>query len=207
MAPPQSLTDISPGDIVILNHHGRGTFRTHAVLEQDDLLKMPHDIDVLYFAHGNLERVKRSRNTFGASLVLSEEELDSTSEREEKRISLALDSVFKKERPNSKRHFSSGLPSWVAFSAEPSIRNHKKQERNPNLSRPHKAQKLMASAFSPSDPSPPPRGEDLGLNPSRPPKHYSTGPWVPPVQAHRIPLKKISAITQAPPSRLGSGKS
>ncbi|ODH46749.1 hypothetical protein GX48_07149 [Paracoccidioides brasiliensis] len=114
---------------------------------------------------------------FGAKVILlSEEELDSTSEREEKRISLALDSVFKKERPNSKRHFSSGLPSWVAFSAEPGIRNHKKQERNPNLSRPHKAQKLMASAFSPSDPSPPPRGEDLGLNPSRPPKHYSTGP-------------------------------
>ncbi|KAK2753733.1 putative secondary metabolism biosynthetic enzyme [Onygenales sp. PD_40] len=146
-----AVTNISVGDIVILKRHCRGSFRTHAAFEQDDVLKVPDDIDVrlasilrmgvapAYFqltdyhplvpgdwviqtaATGTIphfvcqfaqffgvniisvirrrsqdddpESVKRSLKTFGASLVLTEDELDTTTELDGKRICLAIDSV------------------------------------------------------------------------------------------------------------------
>ncbi|PGG98876.1 hypothetical protein AJ79_08752 [Helicocarpus griseus UAMH5409] len=139
-----AVTGISPGDIVIVNRHCLGTFRTHVAIEQHDVLKMPQNIDVhlasimrmvvapAYFllkdyhplapgdwviqtaatgtiAHfvcqfarlfgvkvisvirnrprvEELETVKHSLKMLGASLVLTEEELDTTTELEGKRI-------------------------------------------------------------------------------------------------------------------------
>ncbi|KAK5998070.1 Nuclear receptor-binding factor 1-like protein [Cladobotryum mycophilum] len=146
-----AVRNLSVGDVVILRSHCRGTWRTHAVFEEGDLIRVPNTIDarlasilrmgvapahfllreyhtiepgewimqnaatgtISHFVgqlaqiYGikvisiirdrstadELERTKRSLRSHGASLVLTEEELRTTTELRSKRIVMAIDSV------------------------------------------------------------------------------------------------------------------
>jgi trans-2-enoyl-CoA reductase len=145
------VNNLGIGDIVVLRTHCRGTWRTHAVFEEGDLILIPSTIDPrlgsllrmgvapAYFllreyqglesgdwiiqnaATGTishfvcqlalligvrvisiirnrssaeeLERTKRSLQSHGASLVLTEDELGTSTSLKGKRITLAIDSV------------------------------------------------------------------------------------------------------------------
>lgn len=146
------VANLGVGDVVVLRTHCRGTWRTHAVFDEDDLVRVPSTIDSrlasllrmgvapAYFllreyqslepgdwiiqnaATGTishfvcqlapllgvrvisvirnrpsaeeLERTKRSLRSHGASLVLTEDELNTSAALlEGKRIVLAIDSV------------------------------------------------------------------------------------------------------------------
>ena len=146
-----AVGDFGVDDIVILRTHCRGTWRTHAVLEEDDLIRISSIIDPrlasllrmgvapAYFllrqyqslepgdwiiqnaATGTishfvcqlavlfgvrvisiirnrssaeeLERTRRSLRSHGASLVLTEDELSTSTALDGKKITLAIDSV------------------------------------------------------------------------------------------------------------------
>ncbi|KAJ6116027.1 hypothetical protein N7523_006444 [Penicillium sp. IBT 18751x] len=146
-----AVSNLATGDLVILRSHCKGTWRTHAVFEEADLIRIPPDVPphlasilrmgiapayfllreyhslepgdwiiqnaatgtishfvcqlaMLYGVHvvsvirsrstpDELERTKRSLRSHGASLVLTEEELHTTTSLTGKRIVLAIDSV------------------------------------------------------------------------------------------------------------------
>lgn len=146
-----AVTNLGVDDIVVLRMHCRGTWRTHAVFDEDDLIRIPSTIDPrlasllrmavapAYFllreyqplepgdwiiqnaASGtishfvcqlapllgvrvisiirnrssaeDLERTKRSLRSHGASLVLTEDELATSTALEGKRVTLAIDAV------------------------------------------------------------------------------------------------------------------
>jgi trans-2-enoyl-CoA reductase len=146
-----AVNNLGVGDIVILRTHCRGTWRTQAVFDEEDLIRIPSTIDPrlasllrmgvapAYFllreyqglepgdwiiqnaatgtishfvcqlasligvrvisiirnrwSDEELERTKRSLRSHGASLVLTEDELGTSTTLKGKRIALAIDSV------------------------------------------------------------------------------------------------------------------